>query len=243
MIKTALVTGGARRLGRAMVEAVHAQGLNVMIHCNRSTDEAHQLANELNDVRTESAHVVQANLTQDDRANAILEDTLTAFGRLDLLINNASTFYPTPLGNITNDDWNDLLGSNLKAPLMLSQACAPSLRSHHGAIVNLIDIYAERPLLSYSTYCAAKAGLASLTRSLAIELAPDIRVNGIAPGAMLWPENPDHPLDENQLVERIPLRRLGGATDIAKATVFLGLETNYITGQILNVDGGRSIVN
>ena len=240
--KTALVTGGARRIGKAIAQALHNAGHNVVIHCNSSVHEAEQLSSALNQIRSGSSHVIAADLLAPNSSDSIIEFALEKFGALDLLVNNASTFYPTELSEINNSAWNDLMGSNLRAPLFLCQAAAPALRTANGAIINIIDIYARRPLVNHSVYCAAKAGLEMLTKSLAVELAPQIRVNGVAPGAILWPENDDHPLVATELIKKIPLQRFGDPSDIAQTVVFLATQAPYITGQIIAVDGGRSVV-
>jgi pteridine reductase len=239
--KTALVTGAARRLGAAMARGLHARGANVVIHHHRSTADARALAIELNGTRADSALALQADL----RDVATLPDLVTAaathFGAFDILVNSASTFYPTPMGEITIEQWDDLLGTNLKAPLFLAQAAAPLLKQRQGLIVNLIDIHAQRPLKDYPVYCAAKAGLAMLTRSLARELGPDVRVNGIAPGPILWPEGGLDAEIRDQIIEQTALKRSGGPDDIVGALLFFAIDAPYVTGQILAVDGGRSL--
>jgi pteridine reductase len=245
--KSVLVTGAAKRVGAATARALHAAGANVVIHCNRSRAEADALANELNKTRAHSAAVVQGDLLAHNALKGLVTQAHSCFGRLDGLVNNASTFYATPFGTIDEDHWNELLGSNLKAPLFLSQFAAPYLREARGAIVNIIDIHAERPLKDFVVYNAAKAGLAGLTRSLALELGPDVRVNGVSPGAIMWPEagepgGNDYPPDERaRIVNQTPLKRVGGAEDIAGAVKFLLLDAPFVTGQILAVDGGREI--
>ena len=240
--KTALVTGGARRIGKAIVQTLHSAGYNVMIHCNRSLSEAEQLCALLNAQRDHSASVVVAELLDMDAFDSVVTQTISQFKSLDVLVNNASTFYPTKLATIDQAAWTDLIGSNLKAPLFLAKAAAPALQSSAGSIINIIDIYAQRPLANHTIYCAAKAGLEMLTKSLARDLAPVVRVNGVAPGAILWPENEDHPLDAAELVKTIPMRRLGDPSDIAQTVLFLATQAPYITGQLIAVDGGRSIV-
>jgi len=238
----ALVTGGARRIGAEIVTQLHAAGMNVVIHHHKSQAEANALADRLNRQRANSAMTLRANLLHTTALAPLVREAAGQWGRLDLLVNNASTFYPTPLGEITEAQWDDLTGSNLKAPLFLAQAAAPHLRERRGSIVNLIDIHGFKPLPEHPVYCAAKAGLAMLTRSLARELAPEIRVNGIAPGAILWPEGaPMAPESETSLVDSIPLGGMGSPADIGRTVRFFAQSAPYITGQILAVDGGRSL--
>jgi pteridine reductase len=245
--KSVLVTGAAKRVGAATARTLHAAGANVIIHCNRSRGDADALAKELNSARAHSAAVVQGDLLAHNALKGLVTQAHSCFGRLDGLVNNASTFYATPFGTIDEDHWNELLGSNLKAPLFLSQFAAPFLRESKGAIVNIIDIHAERPLKDFVVYNAAKAGLAGLTRSLALELGPDVRVNGVSPGAIMWPDvdqpgGNDYPQEERErIVNQTPLKRVGGPDDIAGAVKFLLLDAPFVTGQILAVDGGREI--
>lgn len=241
--KTALVTGGARRVGAAICRRLHAAGANVVVHCNRSQHDAQTLVHELNGLRSGSAVLVQADLLEAGTPLALMQRTVSAYGGLDVLVNNASGFYATPLGQIDAKSWDDLMGSNLKAPLFLSQAAAPELRRAQGCIVNIIDIHAERPLADHMVYTAAKGGLLALTRSLALELGPEVRVNGVSPGAILWPDGPEwQNEDERQrILDRSVLKRTGEPDDIAGAVEFLATAP-YVTGQIIAVDGGRSIV-
>ena len=241
--KSVLITGAAKRVGAMTARVLHAAGTNVVIHCNRSRADADALAKELNNTRPHSAAVVQGDLLAYNAMKGLVTQAHSCFGRLDGLVNNASTFYATPFGTIDEDQWNELLGSNLKAPLFLAQSAAPYLREAKGAIVNIIDIHTERPLKDFVVYNAAKAGLAGLTRSLALELGPDIRVNGVSPGAIMWPEGGnDYPAEERErIVNQTPLKRVGGAADIAGAVKFLLLDAPFVTGQILAVDGGREI--
>ena len=237
----ALVTGGARRVGAQIARTLHAAGANVLIHHRSSTAAAQSLADELDEQRAGSAAIRCFDLLQPDAAQLLVEAALREFGRLDVLVNNASTFYPTPVGEITLAHWDDLLGTNLKAPLFLSQAAAPSLRARSGLIINIVDIHALRPLKGHTVYSIAKAGLAMLTRSLARELGPEIRVNGNAPGPVLWPE---HDLDNTlrqEIIAKTALKRQGLPEDIARTALFLAADAPYITGQIIAVDGGRSI--
>ncbi|WP_137939189.1 pteridine reductase [Chitinivorax sp. B] len=241
--KVVLVTGGARRVGAAICRQLHAAGAQIMVHYRSSTGDARSLVAELNLKRPNSAAMVQCDLLNVSALPALVAQTVESFGRLDGLVNNASSFYSTPVGDITEKDWDDLLGSNLKAPLFLSQAAAAELRKHHGAIVNIVDIHAERPMRGHIVYNIAKAGLAGLTRSLARDLAPDVRVNGVSPGANIWPEG-DSVFDEvarQRILHTVPLRRVGEPDDIARTVKFLLQDGDYITGQIIAVDGGRSI--
>ena len=239
--RTALVTGAARRIGAAIARALHGAGANVVLHYRSSSESAAKLARQLNDVRPGSAVLAECDLLEISQLPALAEAGVRAFGRLDILVNNASTFYQTPLGHITAMQWDDLIGTNLKAPLFLSQAAAPALRASGGLILNLADIHATRPLRHYPVYSMAKAGLVMLTKSLAHELGPDIRVNAIAPGVVMWPdEGLDEALQE-LIVERSALQRPGCAEDVARAALFFATAAPYITGQVLAVDGGRSV--
>jgi pteridine reductase len=241
--RAVLVTGAARRIGAAISRALHASGASVVLHCNRSRAEADALAAELNGARAGSCAVVQGDLLQVDRLPGLVEEAAAAFGKLDGLVNNASSFHPTPMGAITARDWDDLIGSNLRAPLFLAQAAAPRLRESKGAIVNVVDIHAERPLKDFVVYSIAKAGLAGLTRSLALELGPEIRVNGVSPGAILWPDGGQHfdASEKERIADQTPLRRIGSPEDVAGAVKYLLFDAPFVTGQILAVDGGRGI--
>jgi len=241
LTKTVLLTGGTHRIGAAIAHTLHRAGMNLALHYRSSGEESAVLRDELNRRRADSVILLQADLRDIASLPALVEQTIARWGRLDALINNASSFYPTPLGRTTEADWDDLLASNLKAPFFLSQAAAPQLRAVEGSIINLVDIYARRPLENHPVYCAAKAGLAMLTRSLAWELGPAVRVNGIAPGAILWPEQEMSEATKAQLLSRIPLRRRGEPEDIASTVLFLLQDACYITGQIIAVDGGRSL--
>ena len=239
--KTVLVTGAAKRLGRAIAEELHRAGANVAIHYRTAQAAAEAMADEFNSQRPDSAICLQADLLDLDALSALVENTVAHFGRLDALVNNASSFFATPLGKISAADWDDLLGSNLKAPLFLTQAAAPHLRAAQGAVVNITDIHAERPLAGYPLYCAAKAGLLGLTRALAIELAPQVRVNAVAPGAILWPDDGAFaPPTREAIVAHTLLKRTGDPQDIARVVRFLLEDASYVTGQVINVDGGRS---
>jgi len=238
-----LVTGAARRIGAAIARQLHAAGASVVLHCNRSRAEAERLRDELNGERAHSVAVVQADLLDCAALPGLVEESAGAFGRLDALVNNASSFYPTPFGAIGEGEWKDLMGSNLRAPLFLSQAAAPLLREARGAIVNLVDIHAERPLKDFVVYSVAKAGLAGLTRALALELGPEVRVNGVAPGAILWPDGDEHfaPSEKGRITAQTPLKRIGSPEDVAGAVKYLLFDAPFVTGQILAVDGGRGI--
>lgn len=243
--RVALVTGAARRIGAEIASQLHDAGFNLILHYNHSAAEAEALRQQLNRVRADSAATVQANLCDPADLERLAAQAVGQWQRLDVLVNNASTFYPTPVGKITEEDWNNLLGTNLKAPLFLSQALAPVLRETRGCIINLADIHAERPLSGHPVYCSAKAGNVMLTKSLAKELAPEVRVNGIAPGAILWPEN-DGELsgeDKAKILHKIALKRIGSPRDIARSIRFLVTDAPYVTGQILAVDGGRNLVS
>lgn len=239
--KTALITGGAKRIGAEDSRTLHAAGMNIIIHYRSSRAAADALAKELNQLRADSAHVLQLDLDHTDQLAGLIEQTVAIWGRLDVLINNASSFYPTPVGSITTDDWDNLFNSNLKAPLFLSQAAAPHLKKTGGCIINMVDIHAFKPMRKHPVYCAAKAGLAMLTQSLARELGPEVRVNGVAPGAILWPENEMQDETKQLILERTALKRAGTPADIAKTILFLVRDADYITGQIIPVDGGRSL--
>ena len=239
--KVVLVTGAARRIGAAIVTRLHENGAQVAIHYRGSTDEAENLAQKLNDKRGASAAVFQADLLDVQGIAKLVSSVVEWSGRLDCLVNNASTFYPTPLGGITEAQWDDLIGSNLKAPLFMSQAAVPHLQKHTGSIINIVDIHSQRPLRNHAVYGPAKAGLAMLTRSLAKDLAPDIRVNGISPGAILWPEDGMSDAAQQSILRQVPLQRPGDPDDIAGCVLFLLRDAPYVTGQIIAVDGGRSV--
>lgn len=239
--KVALVTGAARRIGAAIVRQLHTEGARLAVHYRGSADEAAALVAELNERRADSAMLFQLDLQDTDALPGLIRDVLRWGGRLDLLVNNASTFYPTPVGKITQADWDDLMGSNMKAPLFLSQAAAPALLESRGSIVNIVDIHARRPLRNHSVYGPAKAALGMLTRTLAKDLAPHVRVNGVAPGAILWPEGGMQEDVKANILDQVPLGRPGNPDDIAAAVLFLTAAADYVTGQVIAVDGGRSI--
>ena len=237
----ALVTGAAKRIGAAIARGLHEAGANVAVHYFSSADDADALVADLNGIRPDSAFAVQANLKDAHTVEPLMQTVLERAGRLDILVNNASSFYPTPLDSVTEAQWDDLIGSNLKAPLFLCKAALAPLREADGVIINIVDVHAQRPLKNHPLYGIAKAGLAMLTRSLAKDLGPEIRVNGVSPGAILWPETgmPKH-IQEN-IIREIALKRPGEPQDIAAAVVFLVRDAPYVTGQILAVDGGRSV--
>jgi pteridine reductase len=240
--KVVLVTGGAKRVGAAISRRLHAAGATIVLHHHSAKAEAQQLATALNAVRANSAATVQANLLNAAELPELVRTAVARFGRLDALVNNASSFHPTPLGEIKLSDWDDLMGTNLRAPLLIAQAAAPHLKKTGGCIVNITDIHADRPLKNYVVYSVAKAGLAALTRSLARELGPEVRVNGVAPGPVLWPE--DGSFDElarQRVISHTLLKRAGEPEDVAAAVHYLVADAPYVTGQIIAVDGGRSV--
>lgn len=241
--RVALITGSARRIGAEVVRKLHAQGMNVIVHYNGSHTEAKRIADELNSTRPNSANTLQFNLLDIENAEAFIQKALSFWGRLDVLVNNASTFYPTPLEDITIQHWHDLVGVNLQAPLFICKACAPHLIKVNGCIVNIVDIHADRPLKDYPVYAIAKAGLAMLTKSMARELAPAVRVNGVSPGAIMWPEIEEYEPLHQEIIERTALKREGHPSDIAETVWFLINSADYITGQIIAVDGGRTLSN
>ena len=241
--KVVLITAGAKRVGAAICRKLHLRGASLMVHYRSSLEEAQWLETELNQIRPGSVALVQADLLDISQIPRLISQTIQKFGKLDALINNASSFFPTPVGAVTEAGWDDLIGSNLKAPLFLSQEAAPHLKNQFGCIVNIIDIHADRPLKNYVIYSSAKAGLSSLTRSLALELAPEIRVNGVSPGPILWPENDEwKDLSVRQsIISKTLLKRMGEPDDIARTVLFLIADAPYVTGQIIVVDGGRSV--
>lgn len=241
--KTVLVTGGAKRVGAAIARRLHAAGANIALHYRSSAREALDLRDELNALRPDSAATCQADLLDLTALHPLVNQAIERFGRLDALVNNASSFYATPLADVNEQQWHDLLGTNLRAPLFLAQAATAELRRHHGCIVNIVDIHAERPMHGHLLYSVAKAGLTALTRALAQEMAPQVRVNAVAPGVIMWPENAAW-MDEEQrrkIVAHTLLKREGEPDDIARTVLFLIRDAGYITGQIISVDGGRSV--
>jgi len=238
--KTALITGAAKRIGAAIAEHLHKAGMNIIIHYNTSAKEAHELVRKLNEVRHDSAINVQANLEHKEYYATLIDTALDFKGGLDVLINNASVFYPTSLETVSDKQWNELINTNLKAPLFLSQLAAKSLRSNKGCIINITDIHANRPLITHLVYSVSKTGLVMLTQSLAKELAPAVRVNAISPGVITWHDEMN---DETRqtILNQTMMKRTGNMEDIAKAVMFLIKDADYITGQVLNVDGGRTL--
>ncbi len=239
--KVALITGGGQRIGAAVARELHAQGMSLILHYRHSAQAAEALRDDLLAQRADSVVLVQADLCQVGQLPVLVAKAQSAFGRLDLLLNNASSFYPTPLSAVDETQWDDLMGSNLKGPFFLAQAAAPLLQANGGCIINMVDIHAERPKPGYPVYVMAKAGNAMMVKSLALELGPKVRVNGIAPGLILWPEEEVSAEARQQMLERTLLRRAGTEQDIARAVLFLLRDADFITGQILNVDGGRTV--
>ena len=241
----AFITGASVRIGQAISRKLHAEGYSVWLHYRRSIEQAQQLADELNDKRPATAHILSGHLdvTMDiDAMLAIIKAEDGPFkGRLDVLVNNASTFYPTPIATVDNQQWKEIMATNLRAPLLLSQGLVDRLAKHNGNIINITDIHADRPLDNHALYSASKAGLVSLTQSLAKELAPEIRVNAISPGAILWPKEEQNDVDyQAKVLTQIPLERLGSVENISDAVWFL-IANDYINGQIINIDGGKSL--
>lgn len=239
--KTVLITGAARRVGASIARALHAAGANILLHYRSSGEDAAALAGELNAVRGGSVRSAEADLLDVARLPGLVAEATQAFGGLDVLVNNASSFYPTPVGDITAIDWDDLIGTNLKAPLFLAQAAASALHERAGLIINLADIHGLRPLRRYPVYCLAKAGVIMLTRALARELGPHVRVNAVAPGPVMWPEDGVDAALQAKITQRTALKRSGSAVDVARACLFFAADAPYVTGQILAVDGGRSV--
>ena len=239
--RVALITGGARRIGAAIAGKLHAAGMSVALHYNNSAEEARQLCQSFNARRPQSAQMFQADLCTRGNIPVLVESVAETFGRIDVLVNNASSYYPTPIAEAGEAEWDDLIGTNLKAPFFLAKHCAPLLRDSGGCIINLTDIQAARPTRDYAIYCAAKAGLSMLTQSLAQELSPEIRVNAVAPGVILWPERGADEQHRARLLDATPLGRAGTPEDIAGTVKFLVTDAPYLTGQCITVDGGKSI--
>jgi pteridine reductase len=239
--KVALVTGAARRIGACIARSLHEQGWNVVLHHRASASEAQALCEQLNGIRPDSARTAAADLRDVMQVRDLARQAAAAWGRLDALINNASAFYPTPVASATPEQWDELLDSNLKGPFFLSQATLPALEQTGGCIVNIVDVHAERPLRDYSVYSISKAGIAMMTRALARDLGPRIRVNGVSPGAILWPERDMDESTRESILARTALKRPGEPADIARAVLFLLRDAPYVTGQIIAVDGGRSL--
>lgn len=241
MQKNVLITGAAKRIGAACAKHLHEQGCNVFLHYKTSEAEAIELSNQFNLKRANSSFIMQADLLIEEQRSALAQTACLAWGGIDVLINNASSFYPTAISDVSEQQWDELLGSNLKAPFFLAQSLSKTLALHKGTIINIVDIHAERGLPGHSVYSIAKAGLLAMTKILAKELAPSIRVNGIAPGAIIWPEKLSSEQDQIDILQRIALGRCGEPLDIAKAIWFLINDADYMTGQILTVDGGRTL--
>lgn len=241
--KVALVTGGAHRIGAALARALHAEGMRLVIHYHSSEAAAHALQAELHQVRPQSVMLVRGDLGAGERlARNLVFETVESFGRLDVLVNNASQFYPTEFGRATEGQWDELMAINLKAPFFLAQAAWPHLKKQSGVILNIADIYGDRPLPGYPIYSITKAGLIMLTKALARELGPEVRVNGIAPGVILWPETGLDEMSKQRIISRTPLKRAGDPADIARTALFLIRDGGYLTGQVIAVDGGRGVV-
>ncbi|MBI3545977.1 MAG: pteridine reductase [Gammaproteobacteria bacterium] len=241
--KVALITGGAQRIGAAIARQLHAQGMKLVIHYHTSEKAAHALQEELHQTRPESVMLVRGDLNNGERlARNLVFETVESFDRLDVLINNASRFYPTPVGEATESQWDDIIGTNLKAPYFLAQAAVPHLKKFSGCIINIADIYGDRPLIGYPIYSLAKAGVIMLTKVLARELGPEIRVNGIAPGVILWPSKELDEMSKQRIISRTPLKRSGDPSDVAQTALFLIRDAGFMTGQVLAMDGGRSVV-
>jgi len=239
--RTALITGAAARIGASIAEALHLRGCNVLLHYNSNRVGVETLADRLNGLRSDSAIPIQADLSRATAVDELATRVRASVGRLDVLVNNASRFYPTPVGQTEGWQWEDLINSNLRGPWFLVQALLPELRASGGNIVNILDVHADRPMRGHAVYCISKAGLAMMTRALARELGPAVRVNGVSPGAILWPEREPAAAEKRSILERTALGRLGEPHDIASAVVYFALDAPYITGQILAVDGGRSL--
>ncbi|WP_242632875.1 pteridine reductase [Thiothrix fructosivorans] len=237
--KVALLTGAARRIGAATARTLHTAGATVVIHYRHSAAEAEILQAELNAARPASCFLVQGDLLDISVMPTLIAQTLEQAGRLDILVNNASSFYPTPLATVTEQQFDDLIGTNLKAPLFMAQAAAPHLQASNGCMINIVDIHGMRPLQGYAAYCIAKAGLLMLTQVLARELGPNVRVNGVAPGAILWPEMTENHAMHTEILAKTALKREGNPDDIARTVLFLVRDADYITGQVIPVDGGR----
>lgn len=241
--KVALVTGGARRIGAEIARTLHQAGLNVALHYNVSEEEAVLLCEELNQQRNNSSIVIQGDLGEPGCEKLIIQKAAAAWNRLDVLVNNASRFYSTPIGEVTDFSWNDLIASNLKGPFFLTQAAAPYLIATEGCVVNITDIHAERPLKNYSVYCISKSGLLMMTKVLANELGPSVRVNAVAPGPIMWPEGQSafSDTEKQKIIDQTLLERSGAPEDIAKAVLYFVRDGAYVTGQVLNIDGGRGV--
>jgi pteridine reductase len=241
--QVALITGAARRIGAEVARTLHADGINIVLHCHTSCEEGSGLCDSLNALRPSSAVTVRADLCDILSLNEMITEALSVWGRIDILINNASRFYRTEMGKVTEFAWDDLMNSNLKAPFFLSQAAAPYLAKNRGCIINIADIHGDRPMRDYSAYCISKAGLIMLTKSLAKELGPRVRVNAVSPGPMIWPEGENNLSEDlkQKLISRTALKAVGNPNEIAKAVLYFVRDGLYLTGQVLAVDGGRSL--
>lgn len=240
--KVALVTGGSRRIGAEIAKRLHAEGMRLILHYHSSDNDARMLQDRLNKDRPNSVVLIKGDLLDIHKITHLAHESIKVFARLDAVVNNASTFSPTPIGDTSEEDWNSLFGTNLKAPFFLAQATAGELKKNQGAIVNITDIYGVRPLKNHSVYCTAKAGLIMLTRALARELAPEVRVNAVAPGAILWPEDDHDEVAHQRLISRTPLKRMGTPQEIAQTVLFLIRDAHFVSGHVVPVDGGRSVV-
>ncbi len=240
--KVALVTGGARRIGAEIATRLHAEGMRLVLHYHSSDAEARALQDLLNDKRSDSVVLIKGDLLDNHKITHLAQQSIKMFTRLDAIVNNASTFFPTPVGDTSEEDWNNLFGTNLKAPFFLAQATAAELKKNRGVIVNIADIYGVRPLKNHAVYSTAKAGLIMLTRALARELAPEVRVNAVAPGAILWPDHDHDEVAQQRLISRTPLKRMGTPREIADTVLFLIRDAGFTSGHVIPVDGGRSTV-
>lgn len=241
--KVVLITGSGKRIGAEVAVALHDEGMKVLLHCRRSITEVEKIASSLNAKRVNSAHVIQADLLQPSDLRKLASEAIVRWGGVDVLINNASAFYPTPMMRTTEQEWDEMLGVHVKAPFFLTQCIADKLKERRGCIVNITDIYTDRPLQGYPAYSVAKAGLAALTKALACELAPQVRCNAVAPGAILWPEYEAYAQTHREVIARTALKREGSPRDIARAVIFLICDADYITGQTIVADGGRTLSN
>ncbi len=239
--KVALITGGTRRIGAQIARALHREGMRLIIHYRSAIQDAHALQSILTEQRPDSVMLVKGDLLDIHKVTHLIREAINAFGRLDVIVNNASTFYPTPIGTATPAQWDDLMGTNMKAPFFLAQTAAPELRRTAGCIVNIADVYGERPLKDHVIYCAAKAGLIMLTRALARDLAPEVRVNAVAPGAILWPERDTDQIAQQRLISRTPLKRMGTTDEVAETVLYLIRDATFVTGHVIPVDGGRMV--
>jgi len=242
--KVVLITGASKRIGASVCKKFHENGFKVIIHYNQSSKEALRLAEDLNSIRLESAATVNKDLSSENQVISLAQEAMECFGAIDVLINNASSFFPTPLGSVTSNQWHELLDLNLKAAFFLAQALSLPIQERKGAIVNLVDIYANKPLKHYPAYSISKAGVQAMTRALAIELAPTVRVNGVSPGAIIWPSesgSTQSEVSKKEIINNIPLGKTGSPSDIADAVFFLAVKATYITGEVLRVDGGRAL--